>query len=68
MILDADADGRMSVVSTLFMAKVRGDSRILFTAERRDRLVRHGDDFRLQERYVVLDDVVLAADNLSLLF
>jgi 3-phenylpropionate/cinnamic acid dioxygenase small subunit len=68
MILDADTAGRVSVVSTLIMAKVRGDNRILFTAERRDRLVRHGDDFRLQERYVVLDDVVLAADNLSLLF
>jgi 3-phenylpropionate/cinnamic acid dioxygenase small subunit len=68
MILDADADGRLSVVSTIFLHKVRGDSRVLFSGERRDRIFRHGDDFRLQERYVVLDEVVLAADNLSLLF
>lgn len=66
-ILDAEAAGRLSVVSTIFLHKVRAESRVLFTAERRDRLVRFGDDFRLQERYVVLDEVVLAADNLSLL-
>jgi len=68
MILGADEAGRISVVSTIFLHKVRADCRVLFTAERRDRLVRVGDDFRLQDRYVVLDDVVLAADNLSLLF
>jgi len=68
MLLEVDEAGRISVVSTLFLHKVRGDSRVLFTAERRDRLVRDGDGFRLQERYVVLDEVVLAADNLSLLF
>jgi 3-phenylpropionate/cinnamic acid dioxygenase small subunit len=68
MILDADSDGRLSVVSTIFLAKVRGDQRVLSTAERRDRLVPVGDGFRLQERYVVLDDVVLASENLSLLF
>ena len=68
MILNADATGRLSVVSTMFLHKVRGEGRVLFTAERRDHLVHNGDDFRLQERYVVLDDVVLAADNLSLLF
>jgi 3-phenylpropionate/cinnamic acid dioxygenase small subunit len=68
MILDRDAAGCLSVVSTLFLAKVRGDQRVLFTAERRDRIVPAGDGFRLRERYVVLDDVVLASENLSLLF
>jgi 3-phenylpropionate/cinnamic acid dioxygenase small subunit len=68
MILEVDEAGRLSVVSTIFLHKVRGDSRMLFTAERRDRLVPVGDGFRLQERYVVLDDVVLASENLSLLF
>jgi 3-phenylpropionate/cinnamic acid dioxygenase small subunit len=68
MIMDVDEGGRLSVHSTLFLHKVRGDSRVIFTAERRDRLVPAGAGFRLQERYVVLDEVVLAADNLSLLF
>ncbi|MFZ1889830.1 MAG: aromatic-ring-hydroxylating dioxygenase subunit beta [Candidatus Binataceae bacterium] len=68
MITGIDANGRMSVVSTLFLAKVRGDQRVLFTAERRDWIVPAGESFRLQERYVVLDDVVLASENLSLLF
>jgi 3-phenylpropionate/cinnamic acid dioxygenase small subunit len=68
MILDLDEDGCLSVVSTIFIHKVRGDSRVLFTAERRDRILPAGDGFRLRERYVVLDDVVLASENLSLLF
>lgn len=68
MILDSDTEGTLSVVSTLFLAKHRGDDRILFTAERRDRLAVNGDDFRLRERYVVLDEVVLATENLSQIF
>ena len=68
MILDNDADAMLSVVSTLFLAKHRSDDRVLFTAERRDRLVISGEDFRLRERYVVLDDVVLAGENLSQIF
>jgi 3-phenylpropionate/cinnamic acid dioxygenase small subunit len=68
MILRNDRDGCLSVISTLFGAKVRGDNRMLFTAERRDRLVPAGDEFRLRGHYVVLDDVVLAAENLSFLF
>ena len=68
MILEVDEHECMSVVSTIFMHKVRGDSRVLFTAERRDRIVSAREDFRLRERYVVLDEVVLASENLSLLF
>jgi 3-phenylpropionate/cinnamic acid dioxygenase small subunit len=68
MILDAEADGTLSVVSTLFLAKSRGEGRVLFTAERRDRLAIRGDDFRLCERYVVLDEAVLASENLSQIF
>jgi biphenyl 2,3-dioxygenase beta subunit len=68
MIQAVDELGRLSVVSTIFLHKVRGDSRVLFTAERRDRLVPDAYGFRLQERYVVLDDVVLASENLSVLF
>jgi len=68
MLLDTDADGSLSVVSTLFLAKNRSEGRALFTAERRDRLVIRGDDFRLRERFVVLDDVVLSSENLSQIF
>jgi 3-phenylpropionate/cinnamic acid dioxygenase small subunit len=68
MILGNDRDGCVSVVSTLFAAKVRGDQRVLFTAERRDRVVPASGEYRLRERYVVLDDTVLAAENLSILF
>ncbi len=58
----------LRVASTLFLAKVREHERVLFTAERRDRLVETADGLRLRERYVVLDDVVLPSENLSLLF
>jgi 3-phenylpropionate/cinnamic acid dioxygenase small subunit len=68
IVLGTEADGCLSVVSTLFLAKVRSEGRVLFTAERRDRLVSDGDDFRMRDRYVVLDDVVLASENLSLIF
>jgi 3-phenylpropionate/cinnamic acid dioxygenase small subunit len=67
MVERGDDEG-LSVASTLFLSKVRREGTSLFTAERRDRLVRHGEGFRLRERYVVLDQVVLHADNLSLLF
>ncbi|HVN28099.1 MAG TPA: aromatic-ring-hydroxylating dioxygenase subunit beta [Candidatus Binataceae bacterium] len=67
MILDTDADG-ISVVSTLFLAKNRPEGRAILTAERRDRLTMRGDDFRLQERYVVLDETILASENLSQIF
>ncbi|HEX3917343.1 MAG TPA: aromatic-ring-hydroxylating dioxygenase subunit beta [Caulobacteraceae bacterium] len=63
-----DAEDCLSVVSTLFLAKVRREERVLFTAERRDRLVQTKDGYRLRARYVVLDDVVLPSENLSLLF
>lgn len=66
--IDGCEDGIVSVVSTLFMAKSRREERVLFTAERRDRLRQLGDDYRLLERCVVLDDVVLPSENLSLLF
>ncbi len=68
VMIDGIRDDFVSVVSTIFLAKSRGDGRVLFTAERRDKLAPIDDDFRLRERYVVLDDAVLAADNLSLLF
>jgi biphenyl 2,3-dioxygenase subunit beta len=68
VMIDGIADDCMSVVSTIFLAKSRSDARVLFTAERRDKLTPIDGDFRLRERYVVLDDAVLAADNLSLLF
>lgn len=64
----ADADGEVSVTSTLFLSKVRREERVLFTAERRDRLVEAPEGYRLRDRYVVLDDVVLPSENLSLLF
>jgi 3-phenylpropionate/cinnamic acid dioxygenase small subunit len=65
---DRDAEGCLPVVSTLYLAKVRREERVLFTAERRDRLTSTPDGYRLRERYVVLDDVVLPSENLSLLF
>ena len=68
VMIDGICNDCVSVVSTIFLAKSRADGRVLFTAERRDKLAPLGDDFRLRERYVVLDDAVLAADNLSLLF
>ena len=68
VMIDRICDDCVSVVSTIFLAKSRNDGRVLFTAERRDKLAPIGADFRLRERYVVLDDAVLAADNLSLLF
>jgi 3-phenylpropionate/cinnamic acid dioxygenase small subunit len=68
IIEDIDANGCLSVVSALFLAKSRREERVLFTAERRDKLVEVRGSFRLRERYVVLDDAVLAAENLSLLF
>ncbi len=36
MILDVDSAGRLSVVSTMLLHKVRGEGRVLFTGERRD--------------------------------
>ena len=68
VMIDGVSDDFVSVVSTIFLAKSRSDGRVLFTAERRDKLAQMDGDFRLRERYVVLDDAVLAADNLSLLF
>lgn len=68
VMIDGVYDDCVPVVSTIFLAKSRGDGRVLLTAERRDKLAPIDGDFRLRERYVVLDDVVLAADNLSLLF
>jgi 3-phenylpropionate/cinnamic acid dioxygenase small subunit len=68
VMIDSVGDDVVSVVSTIFLAKSRGDGRVLFTGERRDQLALIGGDFRLRERYVVLDDAVLAGDNLSLLF
>ena len=68
MILDSDADGALSVISTLFLAKNRNEGRVLFSAERRDRLVMRGDDFRLRERQVILDEAVLESENLSQIF
>jgi 3-phenylpropionate/cinnamic acid dioxygenase small subunit len=68
VVVESGDDEGLSVVSTLFLSKVRREAASLFTAERRDRLVRYGDSFRLRDRYVVLDQVVLHADNLSLLF
>jgi 3-phenylpropionate/cinnamic acid dioxygenase small subunit len=65
---EKDAEGCLPVVSTLFLAKVRREERVLFTAERRDRLAETPEGYRLRERYVVLDDVVLPSENLSLLF
>lgn len=71
MVGDVVIDGReadvVSVVSTLFLVKARQEERVLFTAERRDKLVVHSEGYRLRERYVVLDDVVLHSENLSLL-
>ena len=67
MILAADAEG-IAVVSTLFLAKNRAEGRTIFTAERRDRLTLQNGDFRLRERYVILDETVLAAENLSQIF
>lgn len=66
---DAKVDGgALTVTSTLFLAKTRQHERTLFTAERRDILVEAQDGYRLKSRYVVLDDVVLPSENLSLLF
>ena len=67
-ILDVDAEGRLAVVSTLFLAKNRNDERVLFTAQRRDRFVRRNGELRLLERYVILDDAVLTSGNLSVPF
>lgn len=67
-ILDVSNDGVVSAVSAIFLAKSRADERILLTAQRRDRLEPWGDDYRLRERLVILDDAVLAAANLSALF
>jgi 3-phenylpropionate/cinnamic acid dioxygenase small subunit len=67
-ILDVSDDGTLSVVSNLFLAKSRADERVLLTAERRDRLAPVGDGYRLKDRYVVIDDVVLASSNLSTIF
>jgi 3-phenylpropionate/cinnamic acid dioxygenase small subunit len=66
--VDGCEDEIVSVVSTLFMTKSRREERVLFTAERRDRLRQASDSYRLLERCVVLDDVVLPSENLSLLF
>jgi biphenyl 2,3-dioxygenase subunit beta len=68
VMIDSVRGDLVSVVSTIFLAKSRSDGRVLFTGERRDKLALNEGDFRLRERYVVLDDAVLAADNLSLLF
>ena len=65
---EKDSDGSVAVVSTLFLAKVRREERVLFAAERRDRLVETEDGYRLRERYVILDDVVLPSENLSVIF
>lgn len=67
-ILEQDADGRLLTVSALLLAKVRNDEHVIYTAERRDRLVPASEGFRLQDRYVVLDAVVLPSANLSILF
>ena len=66
-VLDQDAAG-LTVVSNLIMTKVRREERVLFSAERRDRLAPVDGGFRLRERFVVLDEAVLASGNLSLLF
>jgi 3-phenylpropionate/cinnamic acid dioxygenase small subunit len=65
---ETESADELAVVSTLFLAKVRREERVLFTAERRDRLVQKADGYRLRDRYVVLDDVVLPSENLSLIF
>lgn len=52
----------------MFPAKVLGEGRVLTSAEPRVRLVPDGDDFRLRDRYVELDGVVLASENLSVIF
>lgn len=67
-ILDRDSQGRLRAISTTLLNKVRNDESVVYTAQRRDRLLPAGDDFRLQDRYVVLDSVVLASGNLSILF
>lgn len=44
------------------------DESVIYTARRHDRLLPACDGFRLQDRYVVLDSVVLVSSNLSILF
>lgn len=68
VVVEGEAEGVVSVVSTLFLSKVRREEKVLFTAERRDRLAISPGGYRLRERYVVLDEVVLPSENLSLLF
>lgn len=68
VMIDAVKGDALHVVSNLCLSKVRRDERTLFTAERRDVLVAEASDYRLRERYVVLDEVVLGSENLSLLF
>ncbi len=67
-ILDEDPQGRLSVTSAILLSKVRSGERVIFTAERRDQLIPSDNGFRLLDRYVILDDVVLASGNLSVLF
>ena len=68
LLRDVAPDGKISVTSSILLAKTRSEERVFFTGERRDRLVPAGDGFRLCERCVILDDAVLVAENLSLLF
>jgi 3-phenylpropionate/trans-cinnamate dioxygenase beta subunit len=67
-ILDRDPQGRLLAISTTLLNKVRNDESVIYTALRHDRLLPAGDGFRLQDRCVVLDAVVLLSSNLSILF
>jgi hypothetical protein len=57
---------RKTHIGQCFRQRRVGD-RVLPSAKRRDRLVPDGNDFRLRDRYVELDGLVLASENLSLI-
>jgi 3-phenylpropionate/cinnamic acid dioxygenase small subunit len=61
-----DAD-EVEARSYLLLYRSRGDVRPadLLSAERTDRLRRHGDGWRLRSRHVTVDDAVLRMQNLA---
>jgi PAH dioxygenase small subunit len=68
VVVEENEDG-VDVRSSFILTRTRQDLGYqMFTGVRRDRLVPHSDAFRIARRTILIDQTVITATNLSVLF
>jgi PAH dioxygenase small subunit len=69
VILEEEGEGALEARSSFMVTRTRQDLDYqMFTGQRVDRLVPDGDSFKIARRTILVDQTVITATNLSVLF